>query len=93
MFDYWGTVVFAVAMSLWAVFFLEFWKRYQFYLQYEWDVIDYEVVQENARPEFESSMRSKYDKAKEVKKVKILKENPITRVCCSLFHTFSIKMD
>ena len=81
MFDYWGTVVFAIAMSLWAVFFLEFWKRQQFYLQYEWDVLEYEVVEEIVRPDFETKMRRVWEKSNEGRKKQILKENPITKVC------------
>ena len=81
MFDYWGTVVFAIAMALWAVFFLEFWKRQQFYLQYEWDVLEYEVVDEIVRPEFETKMRRTWEKARDDKKKdKIRYENPITKV-------------
>eukprot|EP00800_Vazella_pourtalesii_P020023 TRINITY_DN6964_c0_g1_i3.p1 TRINITY_DN6964_c0_g1~~TRINITY_DN6964_c0_g1_i3.p1 ORF type:complete len:737 (-),score=159.38 TRINITY_DN6964_c0_g1_i3:992-3202(-) len=80
MFDYWGTVIFAIAMSLWAVFFLEFWKRQQFYLQYEWDVLEYEVVEEIVRPEFETKMRRSWEKARnDKKKDKIRYENPITK--------------
>ena len=80
MFDYWGTVIFAIAMALWSVFFLEFWKRQQFYLQYEWDVLEYEVVEETVRPEFETKMRRVWEKAKETKKNRIFYENPITKV-------------
>lgn len=88
MFDYWGTVVFAIAMSLWAVFFLEFWKRQQFYLQYEWDVLEYEVVEEIVRPDFETKMRRVWEKSNDNRKNEIYRENPITKVS-SLEHCTS----
>ena len=92
MFDYWGTVVFAIAMALWAVFFLEFWKRQQFYLQYEWDVLEYEVVDEMVRPEFETKMRRTWEKAcNDKKKDQIRYENPITKVIHSfMIHTVRV---
>ncbi|KAI6657422.1 Anoctamin-7-like [Oopsacas minuta] len=92
MFDYWGTVVFAIAMSLWAVFFLEFWKRQQFYLQYEWDVLEYEVVEETVRPEFETKMRRVWEKAKDnQRKDKIRYENPITKTIEFFQEDYKIK--
>ena len=68
-------------MSLWAVLFLEFWKRYQFYLQYEWDLLDYEPLEESPRPHFINAMRNRYKNARnELTKKKIWKVNPITGV-------------
>jgi hypothetical protein len=57
LFDNGGTVFFALIMSFWAVLFLEFWKRRQFYLQYEWDMLGYESAEERARPEFEQKIK------------------------------------
>jgi len=37
-------VVFTVYV-LTAAFFLEFWKRRQFFLQYEWDVLGFEETE------------------------------------------------
>lgn len=54
VFDNVGTVVFAILMSLWARWFIEFWKRRQAVLQYEWDSIDFEGHLEPIRPEFEA---------------------------------------
>ncbi|KAK2162685.1 hypothetical protein LSH36_93g01035 [Paralvinella palmiformis] len=65
VFDNYATVVFAFMMTIWAILFLEFWKRKQSELQYEWDVKSFEA-QERMRPEFEF-------------KVKKRKENPVTR--------------
>ena len=61
LFDNVGTLVFAAIMALWgkllivviaimlcivlAVLFLEFWKRRQFQLQYEWDTLGYEAAE------------------------------------------------
>ncbi|CAF4350882.1 unnamed protein product, partial [Adineta steineri] len=36
VFDNAATVIFAILMSLWARWFIEFWKRRQAILQYEW---------------------------------------------------------
>ena len=36
--------VYVTVFSL-AVFFLEFWKRRQFYLQYDWDMLGYESAE------------------------------------------------
>ena len=44
LFDNGGTVFLAAFMSIWAVLFLEFWKRKQYRLQHEWDVLEYELV-------------------------------------------------
>jgi hypothetical protein len=52
LFDNGGTVFFAAFMSLWAVLFLEFWKRKQYRLQHEWDVLEYELVEETPRAQF-----------------------------------------
>lgn len=32
-------------MSFAAVLFLEFWKRRQFHLQYDWDVLNYKAAE------------------------------------------------
>ena len=41
-FDNGSTVVFAVFMSLWTVFFLEMWKRYSAEITHRWDVYGYD---------------------------------------------------
>lgn len=46
------TVVFAMFMSLWSVFCLEFWKRRQAKLQYEWDVWDSCALEQPSRPQY-----------------------------------------
>uniref|UniRef100_W5MKX8 Anoctamin n=1 Tax=Lepisosteus oculatus TaxID=7918 RepID=W5MKX8_LEPOC len=52
LFDHPGTVVFSVFMSLWAVTFLEYWKRKSATLAHHWDCTDFREVEERPRPEF-----------------------------------------
>ncbi|CAH8587870.1 unnamed protein product, partial [Dicrocoelium dendriticum] len=47
-----GTVLFGVIMALWAILFLELWKRQQFALGYHWQVHTLEPIDQPARPEF-----------------------------------------
>ncbi|XP_027042755.1 anoctamin-4-like [Pocillopora damicornis] len=51
VFDNEFTVVFAIFMSIWATMFLEFWKRRQAEIAYEWDLLGYEDEEEQPRPE------------------------------------------
>ncbi|XP_031702257.1 anoctamin-5-like isoform X2 [Anarrhichthys ocellatus] len=55
LFDNEGTVFFAIFMGIWATLFLEFWKRRQARLEYEWHLVDFEEEQQQlqTRPEFE----------------------------------------
>ncbi|XP_078488523.1 anoctamin-7 isoform X1 [Ciona intestinalis] len=52
LFDNNGTVTFAIIMSFWAVFFLEFWKRKSANIAHHWEVMDYEEEEERPRPEY-----------------------------------------
>ncbi|XP_065679230.1 anoctamin-7-like isoform X1 [Hydra vulgaris] len=52
LFDNAATVFFAVFVSFWAVFFLEFWKRKEITLAYRWDCLDYESEVEQPRPTY-----------------------------------------
>uniref|UniRef100_A0A8C9U444 Anoctamin n=1 Tax=Scleropages formosus TaxID=113540 RepID=A0A8C9U444_SCLFO len=54
IFDNFGTLVFAVFMSIWVTLFLEFWKRYQAELEYEWDTVQFLEQEEQPRPEYEA---------------------------------------
>ncbi|XP_062511484.1 anoctamin-7-like [Corticium candelabrum] len=65
LFDNGATVFFAAFMCLWAVFFLEMWKRTEVGLAYRWDVLGYEEQQELPRAVFEATVKTK-------------KENPVT---------------
>ncbi|XP_068587448.1 anoctamin-6 [Cebidichthys violaceus] len=54
IFDNFGTLVFAVFMSIWVTLFLEFWKRYQAELEYMWDTVEFLEQEEPPRPEYEA---------------------------------------
>ncbi|XP_069564320.1 anoctamin-5 isoform X1 [Brachyistius frenatus] len=55
LFDNVGTMFFAIFMGIWVTLFLEFWKRRQARLEYEWDLVDFEEEQQQLqlRPEYE----------------------------------------
>uniref|UniRef100_UPI003AAC3AAE anoctamin-7-like n=1 Tax=Centroberyx gerrardi TaxID=166262 RepID=UPI003AAC3AAE len=52
LFDNGGTVFLSVFMSLWAVTFLEYWKRSCSALAHRWDCSDFQDIEERPRPEF-----------------------------------------
>nr|CAB3221926.1 anoctamin-7 [Phallusia mammillata] len=52
LFDNTGTVIFAIIMSFWAVFFLEFWKRKSANLAHHWEAIGFEEEEEKPRPDY-----------------------------------------
>ncbi|XP_020513581.2 anoctamin-7 [Labrus bergylta] len=52
LFDNAGTVFLSVFMSLWAVTFLEYWKRTCSTLAHRWDCSQFEDIEERPRPEF-----------------------------------------
>ncbi|XP_039986924.1 anoctamin-7 [Xiphias gladius] len=52
LFDNGGTVFLSVFMSLWAVTFLEYWKRTCSALSHHWDCSDFQEIEERPRPEF-----------------------------------------
>ncbi|KAK3526787.1 hypothetical protein QTP70_033567 [Hemibagrus guttatus] len=56
LFDNTATVFFAIFMGIWVTLFLEFWKRRQARLEYEWDLVDFEEEQQRLqlRPEYET---------------------------------------
>lgn len=47
VFDYPGSVAYSLFMTLWAVIYLEFWKRRTCRLACEWDVLDYQSAEVN----------------------------------------------
>lgn len=55
-------------MGIWVTLFLEFWKRRQARLKYEWDLVDFEEEQQQLqlRPEYEAKCTQK-------------KRNPVTQ--------------
>ncbi|XP_030575747.1 anoctamin-6 [Archocentrus centrarchus] len=54
MFDNFGTLVFAIFMAVWVTLFLEFWKRHQAELEYDWDTVEFLEQEEQPRPEYEA---------------------------------------
>ncbi|XP_062988335.1 anoctamin-7 [Elgaria multicarinata webbii] len=52
LFDHGGTVFFSIFMALWAVTFLEYWKRMNATLTHRWDCSDFEDIEERPRPQF-----------------------------------------
>ena len=52
LFDNNLTVFFSIFMSLWAVFFLEFWSRYSATLTHRWGAYQYDPEEEHPRPEY-----------------------------------------
>ena len=71
VFDNEATVVYAIFMAFWATMFLEFWKRKQNELQFEWDLFDFEENQETLRPEYEEKAQKNENSW--------MKQNPITK--------------
>uniref|UniRef100_A0AAR2J4F3 Anoctamin n=1 Tax=Pygocentrus nattereri TaxID=42514 RepID=A0AAR2J4F3_PYGNA len=61
LFDNPATVFFAIFMSLWAVMFLEHWKRRQNSLNYSWNMtgMEEEEVCEHPRPKYETLLLQK----------------------------------
>lgn len=64
-FDNEGTPIFAVFISIWSVFYLEYWKRKQSSLAYEWHTMDFHE-REVVRPQYTAS-------------AKAFKKNPVTQ--------------
>ncbi|XP_038673116.1 anoctamin-7-like [Scyliorhinus canicula] len=52
LFDHGGTVFFSAFMSLWAVTFLEFWKRKSATMAYKWDCFNFDETEERPSAEF-----------------------------------------
>uniref|UniRef100_A0AAR2LM15 Anoctamin n=1 Tax=Pygocentrus nattereri TaxID=42514 RepID=A0AAR2LM15_PYGNA len=59
LFDNPATVFFAIFMSLWAVMFLEHWKRRQNSLNYSWNMTGMEEEEEHPRPKYETLLLQK----------------------------------
>ncbi|XP_061524258.1 anoctamin-2b isoform X5 [Phycodurus eques] len=77
LFDNPATVFFAIFMSLWAVLFLEHWKRRQISLSFSWDLTGIEDDEEHPRPKYETILLQKRQrKQKNNKKKKKKKKNP-----------------
>ncbi|TRZ01780.1 hypothetical protein DNTS_025603 [Danionella cerebrum] len=86
IFDNFGTLVFAVFMSVWVTLFLEFWKRYQAKLEHDWDTVEFLQQEEQPRPEYEA--RCFYERFSPVtqtmEKVPYTSCGKCMRVCCGI---------
>ncbi|XP_039892689.1 anoctamin-2b isoform X2 [Simochromis diagramma] len=81
LFDNPATVFFAIFMSLWAVLFLEQWKRRQISLSFSWDLTGIEEDEEHPRPRYETVLLQKRQKKQNNKKKKKKKnESPIEKL-------------
>ncbi|XP_043963843.1 anoctamin-2b isoform X3 [Gambusia affinis] len=70
LFDNPATVFFAIFMSLWAVLFLEQWKRRQISLSFSWDLTGIEEDEEHPRPKYETILLEKRQRKHQQKKKK-----------------------
>ncbi|XP_057710390.1 anoctamin-2b isoform X3 [Corythoichthys intestinalis] len=70
LFDNPATVFFAIFMSLWAVLFLEHWKRRQISLSFSWDLTGIEDDEEHPRPKYETILLQKRQRKQKKKKKK-----------------------
>lgn len=70
LFDNPATVFFAIFMSLWAVLFLEHWKRRQISLSFSWDLTGMEDDEEQPRPKYENIVLQKQQRKQQKKKKK-----------------------
>ncbi|XP_068163470.1 anoctamin-1-like isoform X2 [Antennarius striatus] len=75
LFDNPATVFFAIFMSLWAVLFLEHWKRRQISLSFSWDLTGIEEDEEHPRPKYETILLQKRQRKQKNKNKKRKKKN------------------
>ena len=68
---------FSLSFSLSAVLFLEFWKRTEAQLQYEWDTLGFEAAEQRERPEFVQAIKKKIKEYPEEKKKQYKIYNPV----------------
>uniref|UniRef100_A0A671X8I5 Anoctamin n=1 Tax=Sparus aurata TaxID=8175 RepID=A0A671X8I5_SPAAU len=78
LFDNPATVFFAIFMSLWAVLFLEHWKRRQISLSFSWDLTGIEEDEEHPRPKYETILLQKRQRKQKNKKKK--KKNEVGKL-------------
>ncbi|XP_067346255.1 anoctamin-2b isoform X3 [Channa argus] len=80
LFDNPATVFFAIFMSLWAVLFLEHWKRRQVSLSFNWGLTGTEEDEEHPRPKYETILLQKRQRKQKSKKKKKKSESPIDKL-------------
>ncbi|KAM5138261.1 anoctamin-5 [Mantella aurantiaca] len=86
LFDNVATLFFAIFMGIWVTLFLEFWKRRQARLEYEWDLIDFEEEQQQLqlRPEYEAKCTQK-KKNPVTQEVELVLMRSFANICANLF--------
>ena len=57
-----ASIFYSFFIAIWTVVFIEFWKREQYKLQFEWDTISYQGENEKIRTEFENKALKKLNK-------------------------------
>ncbi|XP_077355826.1 anoctamin-2b isoform X2 [Festucalex cinctus] len=77
LFDNPATVFFAIFMSLWAVLFLEHWKRRQISLSFSWDLTGIEDDEEHPRPKYETILLQKRQRKQKNKQKKKKNKQPV----------------
>ncbi|XP_072278419.1 anoctamin-5 isoform X3 [Pyxicephalus adspersus] len=86
LFDNVATLIFAIFMGIWVTLFLEFWKRRQARLEYEWDLVDFEEEQQQLqlRPEYEAKCTQK-KKNPVTQEIELVLKRSRANICGSLF--------
>uniref|UniRef100_A0A8C2AN28 Anoctamin n=1 Tax=Cyprinus carpio TaxID=7962 RepID=A0A8C2AN28_CYPCA len=92
VFDNYGTLVFAIFMSVWVTLFLEFWKRYQAELEHDWDTVEFLQQEEQPRPEYEA--KCIYERVNPVTQVLLIIASVVGVIVyrLAMFITFSAKL-
>ena len=79
----------SLAPSCLATLFLEAWKRRQFKLNYEWDLVDYDEERDMIRPEFEAKVtRERINPITKKMEPFLSARDRCTRVCFSAVTVF-----
>ncbi|CAL8090502.1 unnamed protein product [Orchesella dallaii] len=60
LFDNDFTVAFALLMSVWTAFFLEFWKRYVATIAHQWDLTNFDLKDYTPRPEYIAALKEMF---------------------------------
>ncbi len=59
VFENYSTFVFALALSFWAILFMEIWKKEEARLATKWDTFDFIGEYEPPRPEYQAAAKEK----------------------------------
>uniref|UniRef100_A0A669DNK7 Anoctamin n=1 Tax=Oreochromis niloticus TaxID=8128 RepID=A0A669DNK7_ORENI len=90
LFDNAATVFFSVFMALWAVLFMEHWKRRQMRLNYVWDLTGFgEEEEDHNRAEYEFRVMQKKLKQEHSGLMVKLSQLFSDKICCCCHLTFS----